>query len=77
MRIRVKEDGHHHINLWIPNFLLTNRFTAWLISRKSGNITYRQVWSFVHAFKKFRRKNGKWKLVEVHSSKGEEIEIII
>lgn len=77
MRIRVKEDGHHRINLWIPNFLLTNRFAAWLISRKSGNITYRQVRNFIRAFKKFHRKNGKWKLVEVRSPKGEEIEIII
>ncbi len=77
MLIKVKENGHHRINLWIPNFLFANRFTAWLFSRKSRNITYRQVWSVICAFKKFQRKNGKWKLVEVSSSDGEEIEIIV
>jgi len=77
MRITVKENGHRRINIWIPQFLFANRFTAWLLSRKNTNITYRQAWSFVRAFKKFRRGNGKWKLVEVTSSKGEEIEIIV
>ena len=77
MQISVNKDGYRYKSIRIPNFLFINRLAAWLICRKCDNVTYRQIWSFMRAFKKFCRKNKKWKLVEVRYSKGEKVEIII
>ena len=77
MQIKINKDGHRHFSFWVPNSLFVNRLTALSISRKSGNMPYGQVWRFMRAFKSFRRKNGKWKLMEVTTPKGEEIEIMI
>ena len=77
MRIRVKEKSRWSFRLSIPTWLFLNRFTAFVISRGDNDITYKQAWKFVREIKAFRRRNGKWKLVEVHSADGDEVEITI
>lgn len=77
MKVRVKSNECWSFRLAIPTFLLFNRFTAFLASRGESEITYKQARTLFREIKRFRRKNGKWKLVEVHTSDGEEVEIII
>ncbi len=77
MKVRVKSSERWCFRLAIPTFLLFNRFTAFLASRGETKITYKQAWTLFREIKRFRRKYGKWKLIEVHSSDGEEIEVII
>ena len=77
MRIRVKTNERWTFRLCIPTFLLFNRFTAFLVSRGEEELTYRQAWTLIREVKRFRRKNGKWKLVEVRSCNGEEVEVIL
>lgn len=77
MRIKVKENSRWALRLSIPTWLFLNRFTAFIISRGDKDITYKQAWTLFRAIKTFRRRNGKWKLVEVHSADGDEVEITI
>lgn len=77
MKVRVKSNERWSFRFAMPTFLLFNRFTAFLASRGETEITYKQVWALFREIKRFRRKNGKWKLVEVQTSDGEEIEVII
>ncbi len=77
MRIRIKPNEKWTFRFAIPTFLLFNRFTAFLASRGETKITYKQAWTLFREIKRFRRNNGKWKLVEVCTSDGEEIEVIV
>ena len=77
MRIQVKKKGKWSFRLGIPTFLLFNRFTAFLFSIGKEKVTYRQAWTLMREVKRYRRKNGKWKLVEIRTSDGEEVEITV
>ncbi len=77
MRIRVKEKSRWSFRFTIPTWLFLNRFTAFVISRGDNDITYKQAWKLFQEIKAFRRRNGKWKLVEVHSAGGDQVEITI
>ena len=77
MQIRVKKNRKWTLRMCIPTFLLFNRLNAFLISTGKENLTYRQVWTFMWGIRKYRRKYGKWKLVEIQSADGREIEITI
>ena len=77
MKVRIKNNDRWSLRLSIPTFLMLNRFTAFMISKGDKDITYRQAWTFVREVKHYRRKHGKWKLVEVQTASGEEGEIII
>ena len=77
MRIKVKQKSRWSFRLTIPTFLLLNRVNAFFISRRDDNLTYKQVWAVFREIKAFRRRNGKWKIVEVQSADGDEVVIII
>ena len=77
MRIHVKKNEKWTFRLSIPTFILFNRFTAFLASIGKEDITYRQAWTLMREIKRYRRENGKWKLVEIRTSDGEEVEITI
>lgn len=77
MRIKIKENSRWSFRLSIPNWLLLNRLNAFIISRGDNGVTYKQAWKMFQEIKAFRRRNGKWKLVEVHSAEGDEVEITI
>ena len=77
MRVRIKPNEKWTFRFAVPTFLLFNRFTAFLVSSGKENVTYRQAWTLFREIKRYRRKNGKWKLLEVRSSDGEEVEITI
>ena len=77
MRIKAKENSRWVLRLSIPTWLFLNRFSAFVISRGDREITYKQAWTLFRAIKDFRRRNGTWKLVEVQSANGDEVEITI
>ena len=77
MKVRIKRSERWRFQFGIPTCLMFNRFTAFLASRGEREITYKQAWTLFREIKRFRRKNGKWKLVEAHTSDGEEIEVTI
>lgn len=80
MRITVK-DSERNIKLAFPTGLLLNRLTALLapkiLSKHGVRLSRRQMLKFIKALNRFRRRNRKWKLVEVKSADGEHIEITL
>lgn len=77
MKVRIKNNDRWSLRFGIPTILMLNRLTAFMISKWDKDITYRQAWTIVREVKHYRRKHGKWKLVEVQTASGEEVEVII
>jgi len=77
MKVRVKSNERWSFRFAFPTFLLFNRFTAFLASRGESKLTYKQAWALFREIKRYRRRNGKWKLVEVKTADGEEVEVIL
>ena len=78
MRIWVKSDGRK-IFIIIPNWLFTNRLFCLLAHeylKKNGfAIPKDKLYAFMKTIKDYKRKHKDWKLVEVHSSDGDDVEI--
>ena len=77
MHIRIKENTKRPIHFVIPNSLFFNRGSAYFASKGNYGLTYEQVWKLLREIKSFRRRNGKWTLVEVQSADGDEVKIVI
>ena len=87
MKIDITTDGGKRILLWFPTRLLLNRLTAWIAvtfinkeNKDSGNpkLTVRQFMPLVKEIhRQRRRRDEKWVLVDVESSDGEKIKIIL
>ncbi len=77
MRIKVKEKSRWSFRIAIPSWLLLSRLSAFIYSRGDHDITYKQAWRMLRAIKAYRRENGSWKLVEVQSADGDQVEITV
>ena len=77
MHIRIKESRKRPIHLLIPNTLFFNKGIAYFAAKGDYGLTYGQAWNLLREIKSFRRRNGKWTLVEVQSADGDEVKIVI
>lgn len=86
MKIRISEEGKVKFRLWLPTRLLFNRFFATLLPVFAGKelkkykirLTGSACRKFVREFYKCRKKfGGKLELVEVQSSSGDFVKIVL
>ena len=87
MKIDIKTDEGKRIFLWFPTRLLLNRFTAWIAvafinkeNEESGapKLRVRQFMPLVKEIhRQRRRRDEKWVLVDVKSTSGEKVRIIL
>lgn len=87
MKINITTDGGKRILLWFPTRLILNRLTAWIAvtfinkeNKDSGNpkLTVRQFMPLVKEIhSQRRRRDEKWVLVDVKSTSGEKVRIIL
>lgn len=81
MKIIVETKDLKNIRLYFPTGLVLNRLTALIASKtaeKNGNsLSFDQACCFISALKDFKRKHGKWTLVEVETASGDHVEITI
>lgn len=81
MEITIKKQEETKIEICLPTKMCLNTFTAIFVPnifKNSGvTITRKQARRFVKEIIKFRTRHKGWKLVEVHSANGEQIDIIL
>lgn len=81
MRIVVNSPGCRRVNLRLPSGLALNPVTAMFlpgIMKQNGvTLTRKQALTMVRAINRYRRRHPDWKLVEVKSSGGAYVEIVI
>lgn len=81
MRIIVNSPGCKRINFRLPSGLALNPVTAMFlpgIMKQNGvALTRKQALAIVRAINQYRRRHPDWKLVEVESTSGEYVEIVI
>ena len=84
MRIKVKSDDTN-INLILPTNLIFSRGMVWLANRfgrkyagdAMRDIPPEAMDKIFAEFRRIKRKYGRWTLVEVHSTDGSEVEIVL
>ena len=84
MRIKVKSDDTN-INLILPTNLIFSRGMVWLANRfgrkyagdAMRDIPPEAMDKIFAEFRRIKRKYGHWTLVEVHSTDGSEVEIVL
>ena len=81
MRIQIKS-AEKNLHLWFPTNWIFSRGVAWLAVRygmeQSGmNLTGDQLCSLFAEFRRIKKKYGAWELVDVESSNGEQVKIIL
>ena len=84
MRIRVSGEGRD-INICIPTTLIFNGITAEIATlclRRSApdqlnQLSSRQMRSLFSEFRRIKDKHGSWELIDVQSSDGEIVKIIL
>lgn len=81
MKVYVKEEAGHKIDIRIPTVLALNRVTAGIAARicqKNGMIiTKNQLRVLIKSIKDFKKHHPDWKLVEIQGADGETVEIIL
>jgi len=81
MRVYVKEADGHKIDIKIPTGLVLNQLTVGIAAKackKNGvEISNKQLLQLVKVAKDYKKGHPDWKLVEVESSDGEYVEIIL
>lgn len=84
MKIKVKADGHK-INLLLPTRLLFGKGAVWLTNhfgRKYAaealkDIPPEALDALFAEFRRIKKKHGNWELVDVESSSGEKVKVIL
>lgn len=81
MRIYIKEDEGHKMDIRIPTGLALNHVTAGMAAKmcqKNGvEITKNQMRALVKALKAYKKHHPDWKLVELQDGDGDYVEIKI
>ena len=81
MRIIINEGSGKSRRLHLPSGLMLSRLSATIVSaslRKNRvNISGKQLRTLFRAIKAYKKAHPGWKLVEVHSHKGEIVEIVL
>ena len=79
MRIYIKEEGGHKLDIRIPTGMALNRVTAGIaagICKKNGmEITKSQLFVLIKAIKEYKKHHPEWKLVELQDGDGDFVEI--
>ena len=81
MRIHVKSEGKN-LRLWFPTNWIFSRGVAWLavhygLDYSGMNLSAEQLNHLFAEFRKIKKKHGSWELVDVESSNGEKVKIIL
>ncbi len=81
MRIYIKENGGHKICLRVPTRLAFNSLTASVapgILQKHGlSLEREQMVAFCRMVHICRKRHKNWKLVEIRSSDGDIVEVVL
>jgi len=81
MRIYIKEEEGHKLDIRIPTGLALNRLTAGIAAgmcRKYGvEITKNQLYTLIKVLKDYKKHHPDWKLVELKDGDGDQVEIKI
>ena len=76
MRITVNgKDRHAPITLLFPTGLVLNRLTVHFIPMGDTRLTRKQAVRLIRELKRCKKRFPGWKLVEVESADGENVEI--
>ena len=75
----------HNINLWLPTNLIFSDLIATVGAKTGrkyaadamGNVTPEQLRQLFREFRRIKRKYGSWELVEVRSSEGYVVSVIL
>ena len=84
MRIQIRGGGHD-MNLRFPTWLCFSKATVWLANhvgrRYAGDamkdITPEALEALSAEFRRIKKKHGSWELVDVESSSGERVKVIL
>ena len=84
MRIQIRGGGHD-MNLCFPTWLCFSRATVWFANhfgRKYAedamkNIPPEALEALFAEFRRIKKKHGSWELVDVESSSGERVKVIL
>ena len=76
MRITINEkDRHAPIKLLLPTGLVLNRLTLHFLPMGDTKITRKQAVRLIRELKRCKKRFPGWKIVEVESADGEQVEI--
>ena len=84
MRIQIKGGGHD-LNLHLPTALCFGKATVWLanhVAREYAQDAMKQIPpealdALFAEFRRIKKKHGSWELVDVESSSGEKVKVIL
>jgi len=84
MKIMIKGGGHD-MNLYFPNRLCFSKATVWLANRVGRkyaedamkNIPPEALDALFAELRRIKKQHGSWELVDVESSSGEMVKIIL
>ena len=81
MRILIQNKDQRKHKLYVPNILLLNRLTSFLITKvlekRKVHLPYKQIRSFAKNIKTISKRHPDWVLVEAEQASGEKIKIIL
>ena len=81
MRITVREGGGKNICLIFPTGLVLNRVTAAIgsvqLRKENISISAEQLHVLFRTIKDYKKAHRDWKMVEVQSSEGDMVEIVM
>lgn len=84
MRILVKDD-EHTIRLWLPTALIFSSLTAEIATRCMSkyvkdprvSLTSGQLRAIFAEMRRIKHRHGRWELVDVQSTDGEKVKVIL
>lgn len=78
MKIRVKSEGKKFFFI-VPNWLFINHLFCFVahreLKKKGLDLPYRKLYSFFKEINRCKQRHKDWKLVELNSADGDEVEI--
>ena len=81
MRILIQNKDQRKHKLYVPNILLLNRLTSFLITKvlekRKVHLPYKQIRLFAKDIKTISKRHPDWVLVEAEKVSGEKIKIIL
>ena len=81
MRIILQSQNQKERRLYIPNTLLLNRLTAFLIARglekRKVHLSCKQISTIAQSIRAVHKRHPDWVLLDAEPSSGEKIKIIV
>ena len=81
MRILIQNKDQRKHKLYVPNILLLNRLTSFLITKvlekRKVHLPYKQIRILANDIKDVHKRHPDWVLVEAEQASGEKIKIIL